>query len=115
MLESFDFDELIQILEEIREGKRDTINHARTLYTICLKIKEIEKKLKQGKITEWISIKDRLPKVGEWVLIYTPVGEDELIEIAMLDILMGFINPSMGYGSFKKVTHWMPLPKYAGT
>lgn len=59
---------------------------------------------------EWISVKDRIPDVGEWILIYAPVKESGLIEIAMLDILVGFINPALGYGSFKNVTHWMPLP-----
>jgi len=58
----------------------------------------------------WISVEDRLPEVGEWVLIHTPVNNESLIEIAMLDYLNRFINPQMGYGYFKNVSHWMPLP-----
>lgn len=38
----YDFDDLIKILEDIRDGKRDPLNHLRELYTICLKLKEIE-------------------------------------------------------------------------
>lgn len=60
---------------------------------------------------EWISVKDRLPKIGQWVLICTPVRGEHLIEIATLDVIKGFINPQMGYGSFKNVTHWMTLPE----
>lgn len=59
----------------------------------------------------WVRVVDSLPEVGEWVLIYTPVKKDHLIEIAMLDILHGFINPAMGYGEFKNVTHWMSCPE----
>lgn len=60
---------------------------------------------------QWINVKDRIPIIGEFVLVYTPVKSNSLIEIAMLDILYGFINPSMGYGPMKNITHWMPLPK----
>lgn len=42
----YDFDELIDILEKIRDGKRDNINFAKAFYSICLKIKEIEKQVK---------------------------------------------------------------------
>lgn len=62
-------------------------------------------------MSEWISLKDRIPPAGEFVLIYTPVKNDHLIEIACLDLFRGFINPSMGFGTFKNVTHWMPLPE----
>lgn len=60
---------------------------------------------------EWISVKDELPNVGDWVLVFTPVKEEGLIEIAMFDLVEGFINPLMYMGSFKNVTHWMPLPE----
>lgn len=58
----------------------------------------------------WIDINEKTPDIGKYVLIYTPVKEDFIIEIAMFDVFKGFINPSMGYGYFKNVTHWMPLP-----
>lgn len=60
---------------------------------------------------EWISVEKRLPEIGDWVLIHTPVNKQSLIEIAMLDYLHHFINPAMGYGYFKNVSHWMPLPE----
>lgn len=61
-------------------------------------------------MSEWTSLQERLPELGDWVLIYTPVKEDGLVEIAMLDLFKWFINPAMGYGNFKNVTHWTPLP-----
>lgn len=62
-------------------------------------------------MSEWILVENRLPNVGEWVLICSPVKNQYLIEIAMFDCFEGFINPSMKIGSFENVSHWQPLPE----
>jgi hypothetical protein len=49
----YDFDELMKILEDLRTDKiRVDVNTAKTIYTICLKIKELEKSIEA--INNWI-------------------------------------------------------------
>lgn len=56
-------------------------------------------------MTEWISVKDRLPKLFEDVLTYDVDGE---IIINWLEELVDGIGYFV-YGG-KIVIHWMPLP-----
>lgn len=49
-------------------------------------------------VQEWISVKDRLPDVGKFVLIYNEING------VLLDYYDG---ATFGYYD---VTHWMPLP-----
>ena len=49
-------------------------------------------------VQEWISVKDRLPDVGKFVLIYNEING------VLLDYHDG---ATFGYYD---VTHWMPLP-----
>lgn len=61
---------------------------------------------------EWISVKDRLPSIGENVLVY-----DE----RFIDISIGYISDFLNYRKTwivdcgesvsDTVTHWMPLPE----
>lgn len=64
---------------------------------------EIEELLKER---EWISVKDRLPEVGEHVLVFSPIT--------------GIKNDFVAFGENHEehrfflsgiVTHWMPLPE----
>ena len=50
-------------------------------------------------VQEWISVKDRLPDVGKFVLIYNEING------VLLDYHDG---ATFGYYD---VTHWMPLPQ----
>lgn len=63
-------------------------------------------------MSEWISVKDRLPEFGQAVLIYTEYGKYDVCDIARDsdgDIMWhNFIRPRHTNGS---VTHWQPLPK----
>jgi hypothetical protein len=60
-------------------------------------------------MSEWIKWSDKLPDIGQWVLIYTDMKGSSLIEIAMLDPLLGFVlDGRRGYA--KNASHWMPLP-----
>lgn len=61
---------------------------------------------------EWISVKDKMPRINEVVLVY-----DKFIE----DVSTGYISEFLGdrvvwiidYGQSisDEVTHWMPLPE----
>ena len=61
---------------------------------------------------EWISVKDKMPRINEVVLVY-----DKFIE----DVSIGYISEFLGertvwiidYGESVSdtVTHWMPLPE----
>lgn len=66
-----------------------------------------EKQLEQHK---WVSVKDRLPKPYEKVLIFTKGGSTDIdsFECMMSWGEARFYN--YGYG----VTHWMPLPSIEG-
>ena len=64
-------------------------------------------------MSEWISVKDKMPELNTWVLIYAkftiPVFEMERGIRKTGDVYKSFYN-----GRFSKhgelVTHWMPLP-----
>ena len=66
-------------------------------------------------MSEWISVKDRLPDGNEPVLVY---AEDGVITVCSLVIADAFANPKNlkmwedndGY-DVCDVTHWMPLPE----
>ena len=65
---------------------------------------------------EWISVKDELPKVCQWVLVvYTPNNVRQArTEMAYLAEFFGrkfWYLTEIGIDSFEKVTHWMPLPE----
>ena len=56
-------------------------------------------------MNEWISVKDRLPGIGEPVIFYIPA----------LGVKPGFMAPLWAYTEDTEipredVTHWMPLP-----
>ena len=67
----------------------------------------------------WISVKDRLPEVGEFVLVAHKVDYGFGIGNTLVDTALfqpdGFSGG--GYGNFldgpcsTEVTHWMPLPE----
>ncbi len=63
-------------------------------------------------VKHWISVKDRLPKSGQNVLIYYPYWGGDEIQVAKLDDdeitfdVCGEFNLRVS-----AVTHWMPLPE----
>jgi len=58
------------------------------------------------RMDNWISVKDRLPKIECEVLVYS---KENLIQIVSYNIRNDlFINYELIYDD---VTHWMPLPK----
>lgn len=66
-------------------------------------------------MSEWISVKDRLPDDDELVLVYT---KDNVMSVCPLVIANAFANlknlkvweDNNGY-YVSDVTHWMPLPE----
>lgn len=61
-------------------------------------------------MSNWISVKEKLPKDGDWVLAYYGGYRGNIITLlqwkhgAWFDF-MGIEEP------FKAITHWMPLPE----
>lgn len=68
--------------------------------------------LTELKEAEWIDIKDSLPDIGRYVLIYYPYWTGNEIQVAQLcyDKLTFDICGEFNVG-VNKVTHWRPLPK----
>lgn len=66
-------------------------------------------------MSEWISVKDRLPEVGEQVIVYRQKKDHkskkeicfDSIAILCHDNLVWWNSHFLGY----EVTHWMPLPE----
>ena len=69
-------------------------------------------------MSEWISVKDRMPRYNETVLIYRP----SMAEPILADKYFGFYGEDeewnegwVRYGKDLKgndiITHWMPLPE----
>ncbi|MBR5202681.1 MAG: DUF551 domain-containing protein [Clostridia bacterium] len=73
----------------------------------CVDNAAFEPKRPNERITEWISVKDRLPEEGIDVLVYD--DDTDMFFIAWYDeTLDKWLNADNGrlFG----VTHWMPLP-----
>ena len=66
----------------------------------------------EAHVMEWISIKERLPEGGEWVLVIASDGDYEVAythdsrENLERDDFTFLTSHSCAW----KVTHWMPLP-----
>ena len=63
-------------------------------------------------VNRWISVNEKLPEVGQFVLVYYPEWGNDAIQVGMLeydrlyfDICGEFCFP------VNKVTHWMILPE----
>ncbi len=73
-------------------------------------------------MSEWISVKDRLPELGEMVMLHIPsLGYGDDIRTGYMDRETAdgvgdgppFFFP-LGHNAFfalDQVTHWMPLPQ----
>jgi hypothetical protein len=68
-------------------------------------------------MSEWISVKDRLPESGERVIVFVPdykeVCCDYVYARKYADIKGNdFFRPfNSGYSCIRTATHWMPLPE----
>lgn len=68
-------------------------------------------------MTEWISVKDRLPPLNEWILVFCDSSYSEKkIHVGKMEIdgntcEIGY-NPKDYYGNWIAIfSHWMPLPE----
>jgi hypothetical protein len=59
---------------------------------------------------EWISVKDKLPDVGVYVLIHKLCGAEKNFSF----ICFGYLNPNKTWSKdndLYETTHWMPIPE----
>ncbi len=54
-------------------------------------------------MAEWISVKDRLPEEGSYVLVFVNLGYGYTIGTSL------YLNKS--FKMDENITHWMPLPE----
>jgi len=58
-------------------------------------------------MTEWISVKYKLPEDDRWVLIGS--ASEKRVDIGIY--MNGkFVQPDLRYFELKETTHWQPLP-----
>jgi hypothetical protein len=69
---------------------------------------EVGSMTQEGKAGEWISVKERLPKDRECVLLWN--GIETLIGYGAWLHPKGKPKEWVWMGSYRKVTHWVPLP-----
>ena len=67
-------------------------------------------------MSEWISVKDKLPEDREKVLIFRKLDKEMHIARFNYKYACWFpadsdFNGSCGYYNFSTVTHWQPLPE----
>lgn len=59
---------------------------------------------------KWISVKDKLPELGEKVLVYT-TGNNMYTGWINSENTFTVVSGSHGFVDSYTVTHWMPLPE----
>lgn len=65
---------------------------------------------------EWIRVEDRLPEIGDKVLIYFGAIDNILMATVGVDydgnvIFFGYYRDCYSCDHAEDITHWMPLPK----
>lgn len=65
-------------------------------------------------MSEWISVKDRLPEVGEKVLVVDTFGVDVYIFVTDTCKYPKWIGDFNLVYPFEYIKHWMPLPEPPG-
>ena len=60
----------------------------------------------------WISVEDRLPEKGEYLVVYHPCWWDD-VEYDKICVGMDTFRGKTSWAKkkFQRVTHWMPLPE----
>jgi hypothetical protein len=72
-------------------------------------------------MSEWISVKDRLPEEGVWVLGYYLIYENNIYDVGVVKRfvhtwaeaniwLTNHKNGPLTYEEVDSITHWQPLP-----
>ncbi len=61
-------------------------------------------------MSEWISVKDRLPEEGSTVLVYRPNAPESGDSVVRTTIYQGGNHWQRDFACFVQPTHWMELP-----
>lgn len=62
-------------------------------------------------VNQWISVKDRLPEIGQKVLVYYPKWDGNEIQVAHLMRKRTFFYVDGINIRIENITHWQPLSK----
>lgn len=66
-------------------------------------------------MSEWISVKDRLPEMGEMIVYSSGISERSCIgRFVGFDDPLGPIPSCPNWLSWEDVKYWMPLPEFPG-
>lgn len=82
------------------------------LYQLLDSLPEAAKVIEGAKMSEWISVDDRLPSEGVSVLVHNSFGE---IHTCRVPVIIGTNKTwEANTGEFirPRITHWMPLPPF---
>lgn len=63
---------------------------------------------------KWISVKDRIPQEGKFVLVCTKGCVPRVALFHNDDPYYYFLSPDCMRVQFKDITHWQPLPEPPG-
>jgi hypothetical protein len=95
----------IEITVECEE--RDGIFYYQQLYAV---FRDDETRRIAGALPRWISVKERLPEVGQRVLVY----DKSVRSVLVAELYIGSVTGCLGWTSDAAgvaiPTHWMPLP-----
>lgn len=94
-------------------NKASTAEEAKVLFTVKDVIYSQQRYFTDVQpVDSWIAVKEKLPEIDKYVLIYYPYWTDNEIQVARLcyDKLTFDICGEFNVG-VNKVTHWRPLPK----
>jgi hypothetical protein len=67
-------------------------------------------------MSEWISVDDKLPKVGEYVVVYRPLAKltnDPVFDVSLYDGIERTSPQGVKhrFDMWCHPTHWMPIPE----
>lgn len=75
--------------------------------TVKISLEKAKKTNKTNVVMEWIKVSERLPELGERVLV---CEKDFGVQVGHLDIKVKWQFSYSSFPSVIKITHWMPLP-----
>ena len=103
--------ELTPVITKMAGGLNQTIQEAVKTVIGNVKITAHEPSADVQPVNQWISVKDRLPEIGQKVLVYYPKWDGNEIQVAHLMRKRTMFYVDGINIRAENITHWQPLPK----